>query len=517
MKLIREVKKEWGIYLLLLFLLLILALLLRVSNLNELPIFADEAIYIRWAQVMRAEPTLRFLPLSDGKQPLFMWGIIPFLKIISDPLLAGRMVSIATGLATMLGVFSASYLLFKSKKAALVGALIYTLSPYMVFFDRIALVDSMLSMFGVWIFVFLVQLAKTPRLDLAMIAGFALGGALLTKSPALFFVILLPTTLLVVELPKKKDRQIHLVKLVGLWIVMLAIGYTMYNVLKLGPNVHLGAQRNHDYVNPISHLWTNPLDPFVPYMHRVFLWIWGLGPSMVLLLALVGIVSGYKKELKKLLLLCIWFILPVLVVTMFAKSFTTRYILFTIPYLIILASSSFSWTFNKWKYLLYVLLISFVVVSICINHKIITNIENAPIARVMRSGYLEEWTSGTGIKEVSEYIRSEYAQDPSTKIVVGTEGYFGTLPDALQIYLNDIPQITVVGVGLSLDTLPDGLAESAAVGSKTYLVVNKSRLAGDPDTLGLTKISEYEKAERSLEFERALNGPRDSLYLFRVE
>ena len=72
-------------------LILVLAAVLRFVNLNSLPIFADEAIYVRWSQVMRAESSLRFLPLSDGKQPLFMWATIPILKIFTtDPLLAGR-------------------------------------------------------------------------------------------------------------------------------------------------------------------------------------------------------------------------------------------------------------------------------------------------------------------------------------------------------------------------------------------------------------------------------------------
>ena len=56
----------------------------RLYQLTLLPVFADEAIYIRWAQVMKAESTLRFLPLSDGKQPLFMWSVIPFFKLFSD-------------------------------------------------------------------------------------------------------------------------------------------------------------------------------------------------------------------------------------------------------------------------------------------------------------------------------------------------------------------------------------------------------------------------------------------------
>src|SRR3989304_10568257 len=92
------------------------AFLLRIFRLTLLPIFADEAIYVRWAQVMRAEETLRFLPLSDGKEPLFMWSGIPFLKIFTDPLFAGRFLSVLAGIATIVGVFVSSKLLFKSKK-----------------------------------------------------------------------------------------------------------------------------------------------------------------------------------------------------------------------------------------------------------------------------------------------------------------------------------------------------------------------------------------------------------------
>ena len=90
--------------------ILLLGLVLRLVNLDALPIFADEAIYVRWAQVMRAEATLRFLPLSDGKQPLFMWLVIPFLKIIRDPLFAGRVTSIFAGVGTLVGIFIGSFL-----------------------------------------------------------------------------------------------------------------------------------------------------------------------------------------------------------------------------------------------------------------------------------------------------------------------------------------------------------------------------------------------------------------------
>ena len=97
-------KKQLTIVGVFLLALTLLYLLTRLINLTNLPVFADEAIYIRWAQVMRSEPSLRFLPLSDGKQPLFMWLIIPALKIFSDPLFAGRMISLGSGLLGLFGV-----------------------------------------------------------------------------------------------------------------------------------------------------------------------------------------------------------------------------------------------------------------------------------------------------------------------------------------------------------------------------------------------------------------------------
>src|SRR3972149_3573367 len=101
----KKILSEWKIAILVGSAILILGLILRLVNLDSLPVFADEAIYVRWAQVMRAEATLRFLPLTDGKQPLFMWLVIPFLKIIRDPLFAGRVTSVFAGVGTLVGIF----------------------------------------------------------------------------------------------------------------------------------------------------------------------------------------------------------------------------------------------------------------------------------------------------------------------------------------------------------------------------------------------------------------------------
>lgn len=118
-KFLKKIKPKHVIALVVIF---IIFFVLRLINLNGLPVFVDEAIYIRWAQVMRSEPTLRFLPLQDGKQPLFMWSMIPMFKVFADPVIAGRILSVLAGFGSLLGLTTLSYLLFSSIHVSLLTA-----------------------------------------------------------------------------------------------------------------------------------------------------------------------------------------------------------------------------------------------------------------------------------------------------------------------------------------------------------------------------------------------------------
>jgi 4-amino-4-deoxy-L-arabinose transferase-like glycosyltransferase len=493
--------------------ILLFSLLIRLYHLTLIPVFADEAIYIRWAQVMGAEPTLRFLPLSDGKQPLFMWILMFYVRRLSDPLFAGRILSVVSGLGTTIGIFAVSYVLFKNKLVSLISSLIWAVSPFSFFFDRMALVDSMLAAISVWTMFFAVLTAKTRRLDMAMITGFFLGFGLLTKSPAIFIVILIPTSWIFVK--TRKD----IFKLIPLLLITYLIGYGMYNILRLGPNFHLISSRNADYVLPISHLWTNFRDPFVFHIQEVFKdWFIKMGTWPVLILGVLGLVASFKKYWKEKLFLLCWFLFPLLVQSEYARVFTVRYILYFLPPFFIIAATAL---LNKVKWLRvsgWVFFALFIILSIRFDYLILTNPSLANLPNSERSGYLEEWTAGDGIKDVSEYVRNEYIKEPDKKIVVGTEGFFGTLPDGLQMYLNDLPAITVIGTGLDFTEVPKSLMESKKFGNKTYLVVNKSRFFGNPDKLGLQLVAAYPKALRinkeSREFK--LKGPQEVLYLYEV-
>ena len=494
---------------------------LRIK-IEQQPIFADEAIYVRWAQVMKADPTLRFLPLSDGKQPLYMWILMFILQEDSDPLIIGRLLSAIAGVFTGIGIFFLAYFLFKSKNISLVAVLIYSLSPFSVFFDSMALVDSTLSMFGIWVLVFGVLSARYLKFDLSMLTGFFLGGALLTKSPAIFYSLLLPFSWIFSDsaIQKKKETKdiiVYLIKLAILFTPAYLIAYGMYNILRLGPNFHLISLRNKDYVFPLNHLWRNPKDPFIFHIAEIAVWFWELGPGVLVFLIMLGLIVGLKKYKKGILFLLIFILVPLLVNSLYAKVFTARYILYTLPLIFIVAALFIEFSI-KYTILTNLLLALFIFSSILVNSLFIFDIQSAPLPRNERSGYLEEWTAGYGIKEVSQFIRDEYEKNPKTKIVVGTEGYFGTLPDGLQIYLNNIPEITIIGVGLDIKEVPKSLKDSKASGNETFLVINSSRLKANPENLGLELIAVYPKALRKPDSrEYNLLGPRETLYLFRLK
>lgn len=481
-----------------------LAASLRVVHLNLLPVFADEAIYIRWAQVMRAESTLRFLPLSDGKQPLFMWAVIPTLKFISDPLIAGRFVSVLAGLGTTFGVATAAYLLFKNTRLAVIAGLLWVVLPYAVFFERLALVDALLTSFYIWFFNFLLLSAIRSRWDLSMIAGFSLGFAWLTKSPAVFAIALSPSLLLLLP----KYSQEHLFRFIFHLLTALVIATAMYNVLRLGPEFHMIAIRNRDYIHPLTQVLTHPLDPFIPHLKDTFNFYFYLLTPLGLLFALWGIFAGQRHHLKPRLLLALWWLFPVLAQAFIAKGFTARYLLFTTPFAVIIAGYAIEHVgLRSQKHLLFYLAAALVVVpSLWWDLRLITQPATAPLPRIERSGYLEEWTAGFGLKEVSSALRQAAATGP---VVVGSEGFFGTPFDALGMYLNSQNRIRIVGVGVDIDSIPSQLV-TAVSDNQVFLVVNSSRFHADPHTVpGLKLLAVYPKAHRP-------DNTREELLFFQV-
>lgn len=492
----------------LLLLIFLLALVLRVYRLGvSFPVFVDEAIYIRWAQVMRAEETLRFLPLSDGKQPLFMWVVIPFLKLVNDPLVAGRLVSVLSGIGTVGLIGLISWFLFRSFRVAFLAAFLVATSPFLVFFDRKALVDSFLSFWGAAVLLLGILLSREPRLDLALLTGMALGGAWLTKSPGQLFFLLLPTVFLSnrSNLTNLTDKT-YLVKLFASFVIAWVVGFGLYNILRLGPNFHLIGARNLDYVYSLSEVIKHPTQPLFTNLAAAFQWLLVLLPWPVFLAAAFGLVMTFLSVPLTGLLLALWGIAPIVFQAAIGKVFTARYILFSIPTILLLAAYGISRIGMRSKAVRLAAVLFLAVPILWTSGLLVIAPERAPLPRNERHGYLEEWTSGVGLREIAEYLK---ARPGNTQILVGTEGFFGTTPDGLQIYLEGRKNIRVVGLAFPINEVPGSL-KSALKDNEVYLVVNKSRFAiSDPASEGLTLVASYDRPARP-------DGTFDTLLFLRL-
>ncbi len=488
----------------------------RLQNLTSIPVFGDEAIYIRWAQVIKSEETLRFIPQTDGKQPLFMWLNAATLKVFSDPLVSGRIISVFAGfgLIVVLFLLTATILSYHSKEKNIFHflrqsiidnfypssftSLLYTLIPFTFFFDRMALADTLLSFFGALCLLLVLLLSKFPRLDLSLILGGALGLAWLTKSPAIYFVVLSFLTFLIL---KKKSTIYELISTIYLPLISIFIGFLIYNVLRLGPQFQMIALRNKDYIWSITDILKHPLDPLKPHLINAFeIYRYYLSIPLIIF-SIIGLILFFKKNWKlgignwKFAILASWWLLPLISNCVFAKVFTARYILFTLPPLLILISI---FIFDLFKKIPSIPLKIIILIAIFIPNIIfIFNISTNPFTQKLPSseqGYLVDWTSGWGIKESADFLKQ---RSLVANVIVGTEGAFGSLPDGLQIYGNKISQLTIIGQGLGFTEIPDSLINAKNYGDEVYLLINQSRLKINSNQLNQLKlIKSFDKPDK---------------------
>jgi 4-amino-4-deoxy-L-arabinose transferase-like glycosyltransferase len=112
---------------------------LRLANIGGLPPFVDELIYASKAEALSNQPPLSLV--WDGHGPSF-FGAEYWVGHVIQPLVpAGRDLSVTSGLATLVLLFLVGRRLWNAW-VGLTAAVLYTLSPFAITYDRMALVES---------------------------------------------------------------------------------------------------------------------------------------------------------------------------------------------------------------------------------------------------------------------------------------------------------------------------------------------------------------------------------------
>lgn len=463
--------------------------LTHILKLTSLPVFADESIYIRWAQLILDDPgQYFFFALNDGKTPLFIWLLAPFQLLFRDQLWAGRILSVLIGFIQVVALGLLTRSLGGRTKAQGLAMILGTFLPFWFFHHRLALIDGLLCLFLTLCLIALVEMLKLPlaarrqRLILATLAGASLGLAFWTKVPAVLF---LPVAALwPLWAPNKNFRQLLYN---GIWVGgVLFLGLVVFASLRISPAFGQLFSRGSDFLFPLSEVlngkWRETI-PSAPVYFKYFLTY-----SHPVILALFGI-SLFSKRRSRTQHALFWsailFALPMVIMgrVVYARYFLPIMIFMTV-------GSALYWeelfeTHAEAAKSLLLKAISGLILALCIANVIGYSL-NFMMAAWWRPNqlnlvesdkvqYLTEWSSGHGIHETHEFILQATAKG---KVAIATEGYFGTLPDALLMYLHRQPNenLYLEGIGQPVHAIPDSFFTKTTEYPSKYLVVNSHRM-----------------------------------------
>jgi 4-amino-4-deoxy-L-arabinose transferase-like glycosyltransferase len=435
--------------------LLILAIVLvglvwlRTFHPLLLPIYYDEALHIERAERTLTERTL--LMGTEGGKYLEIWLIALILPFTEDPLLTARLLSAVFGLLGGIGCYLLARHLYRRVDVALIAVALYAMAPYLLFFDRLAMSDGLLSALAIWGLLLSLLAVRQGRWWQALALGLCLGLAAATKLNG-FLILTFP--ILVAWLWRDKSPLPRVLStLLIAWL--LAIPWLLPSLLDFIPQ----------YESTIERSWMSSTAKGIPHITRIgynlnaiirTLWIYLTPP--ILLLTLIEIGQSLRRRDKatwSLALAALIFLLFFLLAAGIDK-FHPRYILPTYPFLLILAArglvSLADWFWeripltNPWlrSGLLVGMVLLVSLPALRFDHQILTNPPQAPWLPRDRQVFVDGSLAGYGVIDASTYLR-EQADELGMIIVVrrtdnqkrtGAWGYYLDRPNILIVAIN---------------------------------------------------------------------------------
>lgn len=171
-----------------LWLTIAIALIVRSTGLtSDFPVLTDEAIYLRWAEIIDHQGQW-FISLLDGKQPLAFWIYAILRKTLGgDPLFAARGVSALAGAATT-GLLFLIAKRVAGPRAGLLTAVMWAVFPWSLIYDRMVFTESLVNLAGVAVVYTALRAFNDHGWKPTAICGVTLSLAFLVKSTSLLFI-----------------------------------------------------------------------------------------------------------------------------------------------------------------------------------------------------------------------------------------------------------------------------------------------------------------------------------------
>ncbi len=456
----------------------------HLFRLGFLPVFADEAIYIRWAQLIQNDyARYAFLSMADGKPPLFMWLLTVWLLPFQDPVVAGRLLAVVIGLATLITLRWIVTLLGGKGLARFFVSLFVSVLPFWYMYHRMVLMDGLLTLLLALSFGFALKISqakKTSILGVALLA-MSFGGALWTKTPALFAIPIIALVPVWSSLLKKEMEPRQLFARILPVAIAGVIGCMLFLLLRLSPSFGSLFSRSGDFTFTFHELlageWRYVVKDSLP---RNILWMIQYATVGVLVIIVLGL---FTKERAKIFLLVVSALLYALPLTILGRVLWPRYFLPCMIFLTVAAALSTAALLKtaRMRMIAAVFVMLSLLYSVAFIAPLTSDLSVVPFVQSDRSQYITDWSAGFGNVQVRDFILSrvqEQSQAANGRIIVLTEGAFGTLPDGLQIYFHHkvlpVP-VEIYGIGVAVPSIPQEYRHREN-GTKVYYVANSHRL-----------------------------------------
>jgi 4-amino-4-deoxy-L-arabinose transferase-like glycosyltransferase len=318
--------------------LLAVYLATRLSFAARFPPFLDEALYASYADRAASSTRELFISFRIGQGPLLTWLAIPWIKVGLSPLAAVRMVSVASGLLTVVVVGRLAHELW-GVAVGWVAAALCVAVPFFVVHDGIGVYEPLVTLEIAAALYLQLALARRPRLWVAVVLGLVLGLGLLTKQNALPAAALLPVSLLCFDWsPGGRGRRLA-VWLAGVGVVALCLLGAV--LVERGSRYYpdLQAARKSILLWPARPV-TDVLDD--PWRVSGLNWttyrpaLSGYVTVPLLALALAGVVPAWRSRPRATLVLLAWAVVPFAIALLFELRPFPRHVMYVLPPLLVL-------------------------------------------------------------------------------------------------------------------------------------------------------------------------------------
>jgi hypothetical protein len=299
----------------------------RIAALEALPLHNDEALHLtRALEVWNGHP---FWQIGDGKI-VNHWPIAAFYPQQS-PVFVGR---VATVFVAMIGLAAGLKLVRRlvGYTAAILGASLWIASPYLFFYERLALSDAEAGALVVVTLLAAMRLAHSGCWRDAVLTGFALALAMLFKFTAAPFALMVVIIVLTLSRVPLRQRMLRLV-LAGLTAALCFVPPLLYLLVRgqdffgialawLGGG-ESGSALGAGFGENAARLWTQ---------------LMGFGLPLVSLLMLAGlIILAESRRVGRILVLSI--VLPLLVMMYFGIEVLPRHYVVALPLALLLGGA----------------------------------------------------------------------------------------------------------------------------------------------------------------------------------